>query len=559
MLTELRIRNVAIIESVTLPLAPGLNVLTGETGAGKSIIIEALGLICGDRASADQVRAGADKAVVEGIFEIGEPGAVLQALDDRGIEPDEQRVVIRREVSAAGRSRAWINDISVTSAVLAEVGQLLVSVHGQHESRGLLEPERQRVILDAYAGAADAVAATAAAHEQLASVSAEMKALVTRREQAERRADYLRHVVSEIGAAHLVPGEEARLDEESRRLNHVGELRQHVEHLRSAVEDDEEGALRALGVAQRALGAAARVDPSLERMRSMLDAAFAQLQELSRDAAHYEDGLDVDPARLVEVERRRDVLFRLGKKYGGSVESALQALQEAQQELDLLDTAAMDLGMLAQRETAARAALVDAARRLTEARTKAAGKLQKEVDKLLPRLGLADGHLRVVLLPLGEITRSGAEAVEFHVALNVGHDARPLARVASGGELARVMLAITTILARIDQVPTLIFDEVDAGIGGGVALQVADTMREVASHHQVLAITHLAQIASRAHRHVVVSKGARGGVTTADLRLVDGDARVEETARMLGGDAGSVAGRKHARELLAHTAKRKES
>lgn len=551
MLTELRIRNVAIIESVTLELVPGLNVLTGETGAGKSIIIEALGLLCGERASADQVRTGADKAVVEGVFEPGDDPGLRSMLDERGITLDEQRAVLRREVSATGRSRAWINDTSVTSGILAEVGARLVSVHGQHESRGLLEPERQRDILDAYAGAVGLAGEVAAAFDALSAVTSEIHTLKTRREQAERRADYLRHVVQEIGSAQLVIGEEARLEDEARRLNHVGELRQHVEHLRSAVEDEDEGALRALGVAQRALGAAVRVDPSLEPLRTLLDAAFVQLQELARDASHYEDGLDMDPQRLVEVERRRDLLFRLAKKYGGSVERALEALREAQQELDVLDTAAMDLGVLTQREVAAREALTRAAAALRDARKRAGVKLQREVDKLLPQLGLVDGHLSVMLPASAQVTRAGAEAVEFQVALNLGHDPRPLARVASGGELARVMLALTTILARIDHVPTLIFDEVDAGIGGKVALQVADTMRRVAGHHQVLAITHLAQIASRAHRHVVVSKGARGGVTTADLQLVEGTARVEETARMLGGDADSAVGRKHARELLA--------
>jgi DNA repair protein RecN (Recombination protein N) len=348
-----------------------------------------------------------------------------------------------------------------------------------------------------------------------------------------------------------VAGEDARLDEEFRRLSNVGELRLHVEQIRAAVENEEEGALRALGTARRALGAAARVDPSLERLREMLEAASVQLEELAREASHYEDSLDVDPERFAEVDRRRDLLFRLSKKYGGSVDAAIEAGGEAQRELDMLDSSSLDLGRLTQREVEVAAELKIAGEVLSALRAKAAKKLQKAVDAVLPELGMTDGRFTVRLAPREEVGRTGAEDVEFLVALNIGHDARPLSRVASGGELARMMLALTTILARLDHVPTLVFDEVDAGIGGAVGLRVGDTMRRLAENTQVFAITHLPQIASRAHRHVVVAKGAKGGVTTADIHVADGKARVEEVARMLGGDATSALGQQHARELLA--------
>ncbi|MCC6319356.1 MAG: DNA repair protein RecN [Gemmatimonadaceae bacterium] len=550
MLTELRIRNVAIIESVTLPLAPGFNVLTGETGAGKSIIVEALGLLFGERASADVVRSGSDRATVEGVFDLGANASVAALLDERGIDVEDGIVVFKREVAATGRSRAWINGTVVTSGLLAEVGARLVNIHGQHESRGLLDPEAQREVLDAYAGASEAAAGVALAWDALGSVRTEVAALVARRDSAAKRADYLRHAVQELRDAKLAPGEDQRLEEEHRRLANVGELRLHVEQLRQAIEDEQEGALRALAAARRALGAAARVDASLERLRDLLEAGTVQLEELAREASHYEDSLDADPERLIEVERRRDLLYRLSRKHGGSVASAIEACAEAQRELDLLDTASLDLGQLAQREVELEAALTEAARTLSMARRKAARRLEKAVDAVLPDLGMADGRLTVQLSARDVVGRSGAEEVEFLVTLNVGHHARPLARVASGGELARVMLALKTILARIDHVPTLVFDEVDAGIGGAVGLHVGDTMRRVAEHHQVFAITHLAQIASRAHRHVVVSKGARSGVTTADIAVAEGDARVREIARMLGGDARSALGQQHAKELL---------
>ncbi len=550
MLTELRIRNVAIIESVTLPLQPGFNVLSGETGAGKSIIVEALGLLFGERGSADLVRTGADRASVEGIFDATGDAHVRRLLDERGIAAEDETVILRREVTRAGRSRAWINDSTVTASVLAEIGRALVTIHGQHESQGLLQPDVQREILDAFGAATSEAAAVRAAWDALTAVRAEIADLAKRRKAAEQRADYLRHVVKDIDEARLVEGEDERLADEARRLSHVEELRLHAGHLTDAIDGEETGALRQLGAAQRALDAAVRLDPSLEPLREMLDGAFAQLQELAREVAEYESALEADPGRLAEVERRRDLIFKLARKYGGSVESALASLREASTELELLDTAALELGSLSQRAAHAESELAAAARALSARRKAAAGRLEKEMDSQLPQLGMTGGHFSVALIPRADPDRAGAEQVEFLVALNVGHDARPLSRVASGGELSRVMLALTTILARLDRVPTLVFDEVDAGIGGRVGLNVGDTMRRVAAHHQVLAITHLPQIASRAHQHIVVSKAAKGGVTTADLLVVEGEDRVHEIARMLGGDSESETSRAHARELL---------
>ncbi len=554
MLTELRIRNVAILESVALPLRAGFNVLSGETGAGKSIIVEALGLLLGERGSADLVRTGADKATVEGVFDATARPDVLQRLDARGVEVEDGLVVLRREIAAGGRSRAWVNGTSVTTGTLAEVGRSLVNIHGQHESQTLLDPEVQRTVLDAFGGATALAAQVAEAHDAVAAVRAQVQSLGARRANAEQRADYLRHVVKELEAARLVVGEEGRLEEEVRRLSHVEELRAHASHLRDAIDGEEDSALRLLGAAQRALASASRLDPSLDRLHELLDGTFVQLEELARAVREYDAGLEADPSRLVELERRRDLLFRLTRKYGGSVERALDVLRESRGELDLVDTAGFDLGALSQRESELARALAREAAALGEARTRAARALERAVDAVFPDLGLADGHLTVVLTPRAETGRTGSEDVEYRVALNAGHEARALARVASGGELARVMLALKTILARLDGVPTLIFDEVDAGIGGRVGLCVGDTMRRVAGDHQVLAITHLPQIAARAHHHIVVSKGARGGVTTADLRVVEGEARVAEIARMLGGDPESDTSRAHARELLESAA-----
>lgn len=549
MLTELRIRNVAIIEAVTLPLRTGFNALTGETGAGKSIIVEALGLLLGERGSADLVRTGADRASVEGVFDATTRPEIVASLDERGIEVENDLVVLRREIASGGRSRAWANGTSVTTSALAEIGRALVNIHGQHESQTLLEPNAQRAVLDAFAGATDQAERVALAFDAVSRVREQIASLTTRRADAERRADYLRHVVKELSEAKLVEGEDERLEDEVRRLSHAEELRLHAGHLRDIIDGEESGARRQLGAAQRVLAAASRLDPSLGRLQEMLDSAFVQLAELSREVDDYESALDADPARLGELERRRDLVFRLTKKYGGSIEQALAMLQSSHEELDLVDTAGLDLGALTQKETELAAALGCEAQKLTGMREKGAGALERDVDALFPELGLPDGHLSVALVPRAP-ARTGSEDVELRVALNVGLEARPLARVASGGELARVMLALKTILARLDHVPTLVFDEVDTGIGGRVGLRVGDTMRRVAEHHQVFAISHLPQIAARAHNHIVVSKAARGGITTADIRVVEGDERIAEVARMLGGDPESEVSRAHARELL---------
>ena len=554
MLTELRIRNFAIIESLALPLARGFNVLSGETGAGKSIIVGALGLLLGERASTDLIRTGSDRASVEGSFDVAERDDLARLLDERGIEVDEHTVTLKREIAAGGRARAWVNGTAVTAGVLAEVGRLLVNLHGQHEAQTLLDGDSQRRILDAFGGATAQAEAVRAAAGELQGVRDEIRTLAARRTEAERRADYLRHVVREIDEARLVAGEDERLDEEARRLEHAEELRALADGAATLLDGSEDAVLRQLAALHRSLGALERIDPSLARLSELYDSAFYTLEELSRELVEYERGVDLDPERLAEVQRRRDLLFRLCKKYGPSLSETMETGRRAREELDLVDSAGIDLKGLEAREVAARERLHAEAATLSALRRAAAERLAAAVESVFPDLGMTDGRFRVALAPREEPGAHGAEEVEFRVALNVGHDARPLARVASGGELSRVMLALKTILARLDRVPTLVFDEVDAGIGGRVGLLVGETMRRVAAHHQVFAISHLPQLAARAHHHIEVAKGARDGVTTADCRVLSGAERVREIARMLGGDPESEVSRAHARELLEHAA-----
>lgn len=549
MLIELRIRNFAIIDSLSLPLAPGFNVLSGETGAGKSIIVGALGLLLGERASADLIRTGAERATVEGVFDVADRPGIRALLDAHGIEMDDTLVVLKREV-AAGRARAWVNGSTVTAAVLAEIGRLFVNLHGQHEAQALLDAESQRAILDAFGAAAGDAAATRDAFAALRDVRHAIADLEQRTAAAQKRADYLRHVAQEIEDARLVDGEDGRLEEEANRLEHADELRALGAAALSALTGDDQGLLGQLGALERLLHQLQRVDPSLARLQESYDNAYYALEAVARELERYQEAVELDPQRLDEVRRRRDLLFRLLEKYGPTLADAVGQGRDARRELDLVDSSGLDLRALREREGTAVTRLDQAAGALSRTRAAAASRLATAVDNVLPALGMEDGRLEVRLPPRTAVGAEGAEDVEFLVSLNVGHEARPLSRVASGGELSRVMLALKTILAGLDHVPTLVFDEVDAGIGGRVALQVGDTLRRVADTHQVFAITHLPQIAARAHHHIRVSKDARGGVTTAGIAVLDGDARVAEIARMLGGDPESAVSRAHASELL---------
>ena len=551
MLVELRIRNVAVIDTVVLPLAAGLNVLTGETGAGKSLIVGALGMLLGERAATDRVRSGADKATVEGVFEPRSMPALRAMLDERGIDTDEETLVLKREIGSNGRSRAWINGSPVTAAVLAEVGARLVSVLGQHDSRQLVDAEHQRDVLDAFIDALDIRARVAEAFAQLGALRSRERELELRRQDAAKRADYLRFVAREIDEANPVVGEDETLDGEIRRLSHAEELQTLAAQAAAAISGDERAALTRLASVRRALVSLERIDPDTGRWQVGFDAAVYALDELVRELETYAESIEADPSRLRTLERRRDQLLSLMRKHGPTLQEVIDSGAQARTELNLVDGGALDLAAIADARAVAEGALDEAAAELTRRRQSGAQQLARAVTQLLPELGMPEGRLQVVLTPVEHIGAFGAEQVTFVAALNAGGEARPLGRLASGGELARVMLALSTVLARLQQVPTLVFDEVDAGVGGAVAWQVGALMRRVAKHHQVLAISHLAQIAASAHHHVVVRKSAIGTVTTADTTVVRDEPRVIEIARMLGGDADREVSRAHARELLA--------
>jgi DNA repair protein RecN (Recombination protein N) len=548
MLTELRVRDLAVIQDVTLSLGPGLNVLTGETGAGKSMLVDALALLLGERATSDLIRPGSDRAVVEAAFDIGE-GDLLGAADEAGVELIGDQLIFRRDINAAGRNRAWANGSPTTVTALASLGRRLVDLHGQHEAQSLLKIAAQRDILDAFGNLGATRQAAADAFARASALRSREADLVARKEDVKRRADYLRHVAKEITEADPRIGEYEELEIESKRLSNVEDLTKYAEALLQLLDGDGGAVLTALGQATRLVAQLERIDGSVSGWREWIDSAEANVAELVQVARRYVTNIETDPQRLAQVEARRDVLYRLKQKYGPAVEDVIRTGEQALGELELLDTADLDLAGISEEREVAERELEAVANELTVGRKNAAARLESAVDALLPGLGMEHGKLTVALQPAERATSAGKDVIEFLVNLNPGMEPRPLAQVASGGELSRLMLALKVVLAQHDAIPTLVFDEVDQGIGGEVAGQVSAALAQVALSRQVLIITHLPQIAARAGHHLRVDKPVRDGMPSSQVRVLTGDERVVELARMLG-DAEDPVALKHAAEMI---------
>jgi DNA repair protein RecN (Recombination protein N) len=551
MLVELRIRDYAVVDDLTLELGPGLNVLTGETGAGKSIIVGALSLLLGERASSDVVRAGATRATVEGVFDVSSHAHLGVRLHALGYEPEEGLLILRREVAAAGRNRAWVNGSPTTASVVGELGNALVDLHGQHEHQTLLRATEQRRILDAFAGAEGTASRVAAQHGRVRELTTELEERQEHLREIEARADFLRFQLNEIDAARLAADEDTDLEAEASRREHAEELSAGAAKLHDALYGGEGAVADRVSEARDLLDRLKRFDAALEDARPMLDEAYHALSEVGRKMGDYASSVDHDPGRLEEVRRRLDVIFRLKRKYGPELPDVFETRERVRSELSELEDADHQLEEVRRNLEAARADLASTSAGLTMERTEASDRLASAVAGILPELGLPGAEFHVRLRPLDVVGVNGAEAVEFLVSPNAGFEPMPLARIASGGELSRVMLALKAVLATVDRIPVLVFDEIDAGIGGVVATAVGRKLADVAARHQVFVVTHLPQLASRAEGHLLVSKGEEGGVAATRVEGLSGDARVEEIARMLGGDPESSTSREHARELLA--------
>ncbi|PYO23581.1 MAG: DNA repair protein RecN [Candidatus Rokuibacteriota bacterium] len=550
MLRELRIRNFAVVENLTVPFAPGFNVLTGETGAGKSILVDAILLLRGARAQTDVIRADAETATVEAVFEVSD-GAVA-TLDEAGLPLEDGEVVIRRELSRSGRHRAFVNDAAVTVGLLERLGDALVQVHGQHEHQRLLEPTRQLDVLDRFADAEplrERFAALFAKH-------AEARAELERRRGAARdraqRQDLLRFQVSELDAARVRVGEDDELRTERRRLQHAERFAAGLQEVASLLHDDAASATARLARAGRVLSDLGRLDPAFAAPAETLDAARAHVEDTLAAVRGLRDTIVFEPERLEGIDERLDALTRLKRKYGDSEEALLRFRADAAAELDRLERHEELLAEDERRLAELEPEMVSAARALGAARREAAAKLGPRVQRELRQLGMDRAAFEVATIDLaaGDWGLRGAERVEFRFTANPDEPNRPLARIASGGELARTMLALQVVLSGDDDAPTMVFDEVDAGIGGRAASVVGDKLAALGGSRQVLCVTHLAPIAALADQHVRVAKSVRGGRTRATTAVIAGDERAAEIARMLGGDASGAAALDHARALL---------
>jgi DNA repair protein RecN (Recombination protein N) len=551
MLRELRLKNFAVVESVAVSFAPGLNVLTGETGAGKSILVDAIVLVRGARAQSDVIRTDAETATVEAVFAVDGGGAAGSVLEEAGLAADDNgEIVVRRELARSGRHRAFVNDSPVTVGLLERLGDVLVEVHGQHEHQRLLEPARQLELLDRFADAEDACARVGALHAKHRAAREEAERTRSAARDRAQREDLLRFQVGELNAARLQIGEEDALRTELKRLQHAERFTSGLAEAAALLDDAPQSASERLGRTARILQELGRLDPALAAPGEPLEAARVQIEEALGAIRRLRDGIVAEPGRLDAIHERLDALARLKRKYGDGEEAMLRFRDEAAHELERIER---HDEVVAQQErvlTELEAELSAAATALSERRRAAAARLASQVERTLRALGMERAVFEVGLDRASEVGQRGADRVELRLSTNPGEDVKALARVASGGELSRTMLALTSVLARADRVPTLIFDEVDAGIGGRVASVVGQTLAAAAQGRQVLCVTHLAPIAALAQHQLRVSKSVRAGRTKAAVTALAAAERVEEIARMLGGASVTAAAREHARDLL---------
>lgn len=569
MLRELSVRDLALIERVDLDFAPGFNVLTGETGAGKSILVDAIALALGGRAAPDAVRAGAERARVDALFEVGHLPALASVLEELGLEAEEGTLLVARELGPGGRSACRVNGRPATLSMLRRLAPLLVEIQGQHEFQRLFRPEEHLALLDASGGEelARARAAFGARARAAAELERRLRRLAGSEQERLQRLDLLRYQIDEIAAAGLRAGEEAELAERRQVLAHARRLLEAAAAAHDALAGGSGPGLAA-GLARCAeeLGRLAAIDPRLRAPAELLREAAVQAEEAAGQLRRYRDGLEVDPAELERVEERLELLRRLQKKYGPTAAAILEYRRRAEEELARLAGAAEEAAALEGQLAGLRSELAELAGALRAARRRAAERLERAVEAELAALAMPGARFRVALsacpdpdgLPVeGEAVawdERGADRAEFLFSANPGEEPQPLGRVASGGEAARVMLALRSALAGADATPTLVFDEVDAGLGGRAAQAVAARLAGLARSHQVLCVTHLASVAAAADRHIVVSKRPAGGRTVVEARVLAAEERAPEIARMLAGVVGepSLA---HARALLAEAAR----
>ncbi len=548
MIAELAVENYAVIERLRVRFHRGLNLLTGETGSGKSIVVDALGLLFGGRASADMVRAGAERARISGIFEVTSTTILAQLLDDAGIEIEDNELLVEREILANGKSRAFVASRPVTGAFLRELAPLLGDIHGQHDQQQLFKSEAQREMLDSFAGSDDAIASL---YERWRRATAELEELERTAQEKLRLADLWSFQRNEIETVLPLPNEDAALENERRILRNVVKIEESANAAYAALYDAEESATAQLQIVLKKLDDLARIDEGVTAISSALKPAIFAVEEAADALRHYLGKLEADPARLDEVESRMAALEKLKRKYGTTLADVLTFLEDVRRELNAVESSS-DRQAALKKEVAELAASYEAAaKKLTAARTAAAKRLSKNVESELASLAMERTKIDIRVEP-APWSEHGADSVEFLMSANAGEEPKPLDRIASGGELSRVALALKTCASKPGKgTPrTLVFDEVDAGVGGSAAEAVGRRLKKLSSSNQLLCVTHLPQIAGFADHHYYVEKHEERGRTLASIVELSPSQRTKEIGRMLSGERVTAEALKHAEQLI---------
>ena len=550
MLTLLKMKNVALIDDLTVEFGEGLNLLTGETGSGKSIIVDSLAALTGERVSSDIVKQGEDTARIEGLFRLDKK-AIAWLTDAAGIEVQSDELIIRRDISLAGRNRVFVNDQLVTQGLLKQLGPLLADIHGQGEQAALYDVNSHIEMLDRYTGVEDEVSAVADAFREWSVIKVELAALEKDESEKLQLVDILKFQVDEISRASLQSGEDSELEEEKRRLNNVEKLSAFSSEAHALLYDDEQSALATLDRAAKIIAELADYDVRFRGFDEGLSSARAVAEELGRAARDFGASLEFSPERLNEIEERLAEISRLKRKYGETIDAVLDHLRVSEERLNNIETAEFREQDLKKQLDAAAQTYLNAARKLHDKRVVAAAKFAKQVEQDLKAVALEKATFEVRVDTVDTFTAHGTDRVEFFFSANPGEPPRPLAKVASGGEASRLMLILKTASRSHDTGKSAVFDEIDIGIGGRVAEAVGRKLKSLAATQQVFCVTHQPQIASLADRHFVVEKEMSRGKTTIVVRELNAAEKVEELARMLAGEQITDQARENARAMLA--------
>ncbi len=559
MLSLLKIRNVALIDDLEIEFGRGLNLLTGETGSGKSIIVDSLSALTGERLSADVIKQGQESARIEGVFSVVPTDSLRQIFDEGGVELDDGREVdisVKRELSIAGKNRVFVNNQLVTQSFLKRIGTHLVDIHGQGEQATLFAPSNHIEILDAHAALKKERGLVAERHSTVSALQAALADLARDESNKSQLADILRFQVDEIQKISPIAGEDEALEEEARRLSNVEKLSSLSSELSGLLYEDERAIVSGLEKTLRGLEELSTYDSSFSEYREGLRSALAVLQDIAFAVRGFSNSLEFSPDRLNEIESRLSEITRLKRKYGGSIESVLKQLEESRTRLQNIETSAHRESSLLKELGEARNAYLEAAMQLSKKRRDAAKLLEKEVEKNLSDVALEKAQFQISITTLPEdvedFSSKGIDRVEFHFSANVGETPKPLSKVASGGEASRVMLVLKTSAQLKDVEKAVVFDEIDTGIGGRVAEAVGMKLKRLAETQQVLCVTHQPQVAALADLHFSVDKSTDGKSTSVAVTRLKKEERVEEIARMLAGEKITDTARKHAKELIGN-------